>query len=58
MTHVKYKNCSTFHKKQVGQYSKEIGVFKCQKFYLLVTLFSFVLPLSLFTIYIIYIFYI
>jgi len=28
MIHVKYKNCSTFHKKQVGQYSKEIGVFK------------------------------
>jgi len=50
MTHVIYKNCSTFQKKHVGQYLAGIGVFKFETFYLLVTLFSFFLPFSPFTI--------
>jgi len=47
MTHVIYKNCITFQKKQVGQYSEGIGFFKVKKLHLLVTLFSFFLPFSL-----------
>jgi len=50
MTHVIYKYCSTFQKKHVGQYSDGIGVFKFEKFHLLVKLFSLCLPFSTFTI--------
>jgi len=34
-----YKNGLTFQKKHVGTYLEGIGVFKFEKFYLLVTLF-------------------
>jgi len=44
MTHVIYKNCSTFQKKHVGQYSEGIGVFKNINFHLLVMFFSFFYP--------------
>jgi len=37
MTHVIYKNCSTFQKKHVGQYSEGIDVFKNENFHVLVT---------------------
>jgi len=43
------KNCSTFQKKHVGQYSEEIGIFEFQKFHLLVTFFSL---FAIFTVYI------
>jgi len=32
MTHVMYKNCSTFQKKHVGQYLEGIGVLKKENF--------------------------
>jgi len=35
MTHVIYKNCSTFLRNHVGHYSEGIGVFKVEKFHLL-----------------------
>jgi len=41
-SNVIYKKCSTFQKKHVGQYSEEIGVFKFEKFFVLV---SFFLPI-------------
>jgi len=48
---------STFQINHIGQYSERIVVFKFKKFYLLVTLFSFFLPFSPFTILKFHIFY-
>jgi len=43
-SYVIYRNCSTFQKKQVGQYSEGICVLKFENFNILVTLFSFFCP--------------
>jgi len=55
MTHVIYKNCSTFQKKHVGQYSEGIGVFKFEKYQIFGNVFSSFLLFLPFTIYTIHI---